>query len=102
MIHKIEELVQIIRDCKQAVADVKTEVEPTRKAAERELVAALQEYGDNYDDGAGGYARLVDEGVRVSYNAKALDAVIASDEEKFGFLRDFRKESKVRGGLRVK
>ena len=45
---------------------------------------------------------LISEGIRTSYETKALDELIIKDPLHYGWLKDYRKESAVRGGVQVK
>lgn len=65
-----------------------------------ELEVLLTERGVNWQD-AKGYARLIPESTRTSYNAQQLDDLILRDPA-FDCLRVYRKESKIRSSVQVK
>ena len=69
--------------------------------AKDELRELLEQRGENWAD-AEGYARLTSEGIRRSYDSKALDELIITEPLRYGWLKDYRKESPVRGGVQVK
>jgi hypothetical protein len=56
--------------------------------------------GTNWQDDVG-YARLIPESKRTSYDSKALDDLILRDPA-FDCLRAYRRESKIRGSVQVK
>jgi hypothetical protein len=73
-----------------------------QKIAERvELRDLLERKGSNWSDGEG-YARIIADSMRLSYQTKALDELIIKDPLHYGWLKDYRKESPVRGGVQVK
>ena len=76
-------------------------LEARSKRAKAELVKLLQQRGDNWADDEG-YARLVSEGERVSYDKAALDELLMDDPLRYGWLKDYRRKSTVSGGVRVK
>lgn len=94
----INHLVTKIREAKEQQEVLNAEV--IQPARER-LLEILPQVGGGWEDGTG-YARLTADSTRVSYDAKALDALIAADPERYGFLSAFRKEVIVQGSLQVK
>lgn len=66
-----------------------------------ELFELLEQKGASWSDDEG-YARIVSPGIRHSYESKALDELIISDPLRYGWLKDYRRESSVRGGVQVK
>lgn len=76
-------------------------LEDHRRAARERLRALLTLRGENWQDDKG-YARLCADSIRASYDAKALDALIVSDPLGNGWLKEYRKESVVRGGIQIK
>ena len=97
----IEELVGIIRDAREAIAEVHDEYEPVIDVAKDRLMMLLAYRGESWSDDDG-YARLVSEGSRRAYDADGLDDLIIGDPDKYGWLRAYRDEKSVRGGVRVK
>ena len=98
---EIEELVALVRDANERMGEVEEEVRPVIEAAKERLKMLLGFRGESWAD-AEGYARLVSDGTRVTYDAKALDRLIASDPEQYGWLREYRSETTVRGGVSVR
>lgn len=70
-------------------------------AAKAELCALLEQRGESWSDDEG-YARLVADGVRTSYDRIALDRLILDDPLRYGWLKDYRTEQTVRGGVQVR
>lgn len=98
---EIAELVAIVREGQQRLAEAQAEIQPVVDAARERLAMLLEHRGENWAD-AEGYARLVSEGVRTSYDAEALDRLILEEPERYGWLRQYRQETSVRGGVRIK
>ena len=94
---QIAERVQIVRDAQGQIALLDDQIQ-ILKAELREL---LEQKGSNWTDSAG-YARLVAESTRLSYDTKALDELILKDPLRYAWMKDFRKESTVRGGVQIK
>ena len=94
---KIAERVDLIRSIQERVAALNEKIQ----AAKEEVSDLLTEKGSNWSDDEG-YARIVSEGVRRSYDTKALDELIINDPLRHGWLKDYRKETHVRGGIQVK
>lgn len=67
----------------------------------KELRVLLEERGSNWEDDEG-YARLISDGVRVTYDTKALDELIIKDPLHCGWLKDYRKETPFHGSVQVK
>lgn len=94
---RIAELVDVVR-ANQRRVDV---LEMRIAAAKEELVELLESRGSNWSDDEG-FARLKDAGVRKYYDSQALDKLIITDPLRYGWLKDYRKETTVRGGVQVK
>lgn len=94
---QIAERVEEIRDSQVQMGTLSERVDRLKA----ELLALLEQKGSNWSDSVG-YARLVAEGVRRTYDTKSLDQLIISDPLRYGWLTDYRKESVVRGGVQVK
>lgn len=98
---EISELVEMVREANDRLDEVATEVKPIIEAAKERLRMLLEYRGENWADDAG-YARVVSSSVRVSYDAKGLDRLIIEDPEKYAWLKEYRTESPVKGGITVK
>lgn len=94
---RIAELVDTVRINQQRIARLEARIE----AVKTELRALLDQRGENWSDDEG-YARLVSEGVRYYYDKQALDHLILTDPLRYGWLKDYRKESTVQGGVQVR
>jgi multidrug resistance efflux pump len=94
---EISALVAQVREANEQIDDLQAEIE-VAKANLREL---LEQRGSNWSDDDG-YARLTSEGVRISYDTKALDELIIKQPLQYGWLKDFRRESHVQGTIQVK
>lgn len=94
---RIVELVDTVRAHRERIAAL----EARSSAAKRELRDLLELRGENWADEEG-YARLVPDGARTSYETKALDDLIIRDPLHYGWLKDYRKESVVRGSIQVR
>jgi hypothetical protein len=94
---RIQQVVQEIRECK-ADAD---EIEACITKLKDELRVLLVERGENWIDDEG-YARLLSEGERTSYNTAALDDLIITDPLRYGWLKDYRVKTPVVSRVQVK
>ncbi|WP_119068819.1 hypothetical protein [Aggregatilinea lenta] len=94
---RITELVELIRTSQMQAATLDARI----TLAKDELRDLLSERGSNWSDDSG-YAQLTSEGVRRSYDTRALDELIINDPLRYGWLKDYRRESRVNGGVRVK
>lgn len=94
---QIAERVDLVRGIQERVAALQDKI----TAAKEELRDLLSQKGSNWSDGEG-YARIMSDGIRTSYDTKALDELIIKQPLQYGWLKDYRKESTVRGGLQVK
>lgn len=94
---RITELVELIRASQKQAATLDARI----TLAKDELRDLLSDRGSNWSDDSG-YAQLTNEGVRRSYDTRALDELIINDPLRYGWLKDYRRESTVSGGVRVK
>jgi hypothetical protein len=94
---KIAELVEEVRDSQERMAALDSRI----SAAKTQLRELLELRGDAWTDSLG-YARVTSDGVRKSYDTQALDQLILSDPLQYGWLKDYRKEFLVRGGVQIK
>jgi hypothetical protein len=94
---QIAERVQIVRDAQSQIALLDEQIQILKQ----ELRELLEQKGSNWTDSVG-YARLVSESVRLTYNTKELDELILNDPLRYAWLKDYRKESTVRGGVQIK
>ncbi len=95
--NRIAELVDTVRAHRDRIGAL----EAKNDAAKDELRQLLELRGENWSDDEG-YARLTAESTRTSYESKALDDLIIRDPLHYGWLKDFRKQSVVRGSIQVK
>ena len=94
---RIAELVDSVRAHRERIAAL----EARNDAAKEELRQLLELRGENWSDDEG-YARLVPDSTRTSYESKALDDLIIRDPLHYGWLKDYRKQSNIRGSIQVK
>ena len=94
---RILQLVNGIREKQELLAALESEI----SVAKAELFELLEERGENWTDGEG-YAVLVCEGLRIIYDKQALDRLIIEDPLRYGWLKDYRRASTVRGSVKVK
>lgn len=94
---EIAQLVEVVRD----TVDQMSGLEDKIKATKDRLRALLVQRGENWKD-SDGYARLMADSVRTSYDTRALDDLLIRDPLRNGWLKDYRKEFTVRGGVQVK
>ena len=94
---RIVELVEKVRTHRQRISAL----EAKNDAAREELRQLLELRGENWTDDEG-YARLVPDSTRVSYETKALDDLIIHEPLHYGWLKDYRKESSIRSSIQVK
>ena len=94
---RIAELVDLVRGHRERIAAL----EAKNDVAKDELRQLLELRGENWSDDEG-YARLTAESSRTSYESKALDDLILRDPLHYGWLKDYRKQSVVRGGIQIK
>jgi hypothetical protein len=94
---EIAGLVNRIRNYQQTAEDAAEKI----YALKDRLELLLKERGANWADEEG-YARLTAPGVRTNYNTSALDALIINDPLRYGWLKDYRKESAIAGRVMVK
>lgn len=94
---RISELVAFIRTNQQQTASIEARI----ALAKDELRDLLADRGENWSDDTG-YALLTSEGVRRYYDTRALDELIINDPLRYGWLKDYRRESAISGGVRVK
>ncbi len=94
---RIAELVETVRAHRERIATL----EARNDAAKEELRHLLELRGENWSDEEG-YARLVPESTRISYETKGLDELIIKEPLHYGWLKDYRKESAIRANIQVK
>ncbi|HLV36585.1 MAG TPA: hypothetical protein VKY59_15790 [Spirillospora sp.] len=94
---QIAERVDMVRGMQERISALEERIEIIKE----ELRELLEQKGSSWSDDEG-YARLVSEGIRRSYDQKALDELIINDPLRYGWLKDYRKESIVRGGVQIK
>jgi len=94
---RIADLVYQVRSAQQQIESLQAEID----GAKAVLQILLRQRGENWSDDTG-YARLLSEAVRIGYDTHALDDLIINDPLRYGWLKDYRIESAVRGGVQVK
>jgi hypothetical protein len=94
---QIADRVQTVRDAQEQIGILDDQIHILKQ----ELRELLEQKGSNWSD-EDGYARLIAESTRTSYDTRALDDLILSEPLQYGWLRDFRKESTIRSGIQVK
>ena len=94
---RIAELVDTIRGNNRRIEALNARIEE----AKEELRALLEQRGANWSDEEG-YARLVTDTVRRWYDTQALDRLVMSDPLRHGWLVDYRRETPVRGTVKVR
>jgi len=94
------EIAQIVETVRETVDEMAVLEEKVRMAKDRLRILLVQR-GDNWKD-EDGYARLMSDSVRTSYDTRSLDELIIGDPLRHGWLKDYRKEFTVRGGVQVK
>ncbi len=95
--HEIAERVDYVRGLQDRIGSLTDKIQQ----AKDELRELLEQRGESWSD-TEGYARLTSEGVRRSYDSKALDELIITEPLRYGWLKDYRRESQVRGGVQIK
>lgn len=94
---RISQLVETVRSHRERIAALEARADAARK----ELFRLLVERGENWSD-EDGYARLVPESSRASYETDKLDSLIIHDPLHYGWLKDYRKQSVIRATLQIK
>jgi hypothetical protein len=94
---RIAELVYCIREDNQLIASAEKRI----KEAKAELQLLLEVRGANWSDEAG-YARLISEGHRFHYDTETLDKLLITDPLRYGWLKDFRRETVIPERVQVK
>jgi ABC-type transporter lipoprotein component MlaA len=65
------------------------------------LAELLRERGENWSDDSG-YARLLTEGVRTYYDTQNLDELILTDPLRYGWLKDYRRQTIIPQRIQVR
>jgi hypothetical protein len=94
---QIEELVQCIREDHQVIDEAEGRIRETK----RQLEHLLKMRGSNWAD-EHGYARLMSTGRRSFYDTDDLDRLLISDPLRYGWLKDYRRESIIPERVQVK
>jgi hypothetical protein len=89
--------VAIIRDFNDQMDAMADQIQKLKA----ELRVLLEQKGEGWKD-KDGYARLTNEGVRTSYDTRSLDELIISEPLRYGWLKDYRKESMVPSTIQVR
>lgn len=94
---EIAERVDIVRSLQERIESLSGKIQTIKD----ELRVLLEEKGTNWKDDEG-YAALTQDSVRFSYDTRALDDMLLKDPDQNGWLKTFRRESVVRGTVKVK
>lgn len=94
---RIAELVDTVRGNNRRIEALNARNEE----AKEELRVLLEQRGSNWADEEG-YAQLVSDAVRRWYDTQALDRLVMSDPLRHGWLVDYRRETPIRGGVKVR
>lgn len=94
---RIAERVDVVRSIQERIAALQEKV----LLVKEELRDLLDQKGESWSDDEG-YARIVADSFRRTYDAKALDELIITDPLRHGWLKDYRRETPVKGGVQVK
>lgn len=94
---EIAERVDIVRSLQERIESLSGKIQSVKD----ELRSLLEEKGTNWKDDEG-YAALTQDTVRFSYDTRALDDMLLQDPDQNGWLKTFRRESVVRGTVKVK
>jgi hypothetical protein len=94
----IEEVVEEVRALN---GEIKT-LESCVAAKKEQLRRLLERRGESWSDETGGYARLVKDSTRATYDREALDALTLRSPWWHKRLNKYRRETPVRGGVQVK
>ena len=93
----IAKLVEEIRGYRDRIEHLSNMMNLSRENLEELLIKR----GSNWKDNEG-YAILVNEGERTSYDTKALDELLMSDPLRYGWLHDYRRKSSINSSVKVK
>jgi protoporphyrinogen oxidase len=94
-------LVNAITVYRELAARVKT-IEAQQARAKETITEIMQETGQVKAITSAGTAQFTADSVRVSYDTKAIDALVASDDGLARLLTPHRKETAVKGSLTIK
>ena len=94
---EIDRLVHRIREHKLTIDVRGIEID----ALKERLQKLLKEKGENWSDEFG-YARIPSEGIRTHYDTEELDRLIITDPLRYGWLKDYRRESPTSSRIQVK
>lgn len=95
-----DEIADLVEEIRSNRARIERFEESIEEAKER-LRVLLEDRGESWSDDDG-YARLAAEGLRRYYDSGALDELIINDPLRYGWLKDYRKESAVPSRVQVK
>jgi hypothetical protein len=94
---QVKKLVKAIRRQRNWIAAREAKLDEMRIQLQDLLEASGQNWADDV-----GYARLIPESKRVSYESKSIDALIITQPDIYGCLAAYRRESKIRASVQVK
>jgi hypothetical protein len=94
---EIAKLVDEIRNYRSEIEQLSNLVNLARENLEELLLDRGSAWKD--DDG---YAMLVSEGERTSYDTKALDELLVSDPLRYGWLHEYRRKTSVSPSIKIR
>jgi hypothetical protein len=94
---EIAKLVEEIRGYRDEIDQLNNRVSMARENLEELLLDRGSPWKDDE-----GYAMLVNEGERTSYDTKALDNLLMSDPLRYGWLHDYRRKTPVAPSIKIK
>lgn len=94
---EIAEVVSAIRSQQAQIEKIDLEMVALRER----LAQLLRERGENWSDD-NGFARLLTEGVRTYYDTQNLDELILTDPLRYGWLKDYRRQTLIPQRIQVR
>jgi hypothetical protein len=93
----IKQLVDEIRSYRNEIDQLSNLVDTARENLEELLLDRGTPWKDE-----DGYAMLVGESERTSYDTKALDELLINDPLRYGWLHDYRRKTAIRPSIKIK
>jgi hypothetical protein len=93
----IKQLVEEIRSYRNEIDQLSNLVDTARENLEELLLDRGTPWKDE-----DGYAMLVGESERTSYDTKALDELLINDPLRYGWLTDYRRKTNIRPSIKIK
>jgi hypothetical protein len=95
-----EEIAKLVEQIRSYRGEIET-LNNLVNTARENLEELLLDRGSAWKDDEG-YAMLVSEGERTSYDTKALDNLLMSDPLHYGWLHDYRRKSPIAPSIKIK